>query len=311
MKIKFLLVTLGLCSIAGFGVDAQVVSDNKPKIAFTFDDGQTNDFPGYKLEEWNELLISHLQKHGLKAILFSSGANKTDEKGKYVLSSWNKAGHLIGNHTLTHPNFNSKNISLDDFKREFVANDSIIKQYSNFYPYFRFPYLKEGNTTEKVSGFREFMKKSGYKNGHVSIDASDWYIDSRLVKRLRENPKADVSGYRAYYKDHLMSRALYYDSLSTILTGRKISHIILLHHNLAAALFLRDLIQHFKENGWEVVDADVAYQDKIYQEKPSNVPAGESLVWALAKQSGKFEGVLRYPAEDVIYEKPIMDKLGL
>jgi len=82
MKIKFLLVTLGLCSIAGFGVDAQIVSNNKPKIAFTFDDGQTNDFPGYKLEEWNELLISHLQKHGLKAILFSSGANKTDEKGK-------------------------------------------------------------------------------------------------------------------------------------------------------------------------------------------------------------------------------------
>jgi hypothetical protein len=59
------------------------------------------------------------------------------------------------------------------------------------------------------------------------------------------------------------------------------------------------------------MDADKAYEDKIYKEEPKNVPAGESLIWALAKQSGKFEKQLRYPAEDGEYEKPFMDKLGL
>ena len=87
--------------------------------------------------------------------------------------------------------------------------------------------------------------------------------------------------------------------------------MILLHHNLAAALFLGDLIQHFKDKGWEVIDADKAYKDMVYDEVPDNVPAGESLIWALAKKSGKFEKVLRYPAEDGEYEKPFMDKLGL
>ncbi|MBK9488778.1 MAG: hypothetical protein IPO07_08265 [Haliscomenobacter sp.] len=67
----------------------------------------------------------------------------------------------------------------------------------------------------------------------------------------------------------------------------------------------------FKANGWEVIDADKAYADKIYNEVPGTIPAGESLIWALAKQSGKFEKVLRYPAEDGEYEKPLMDKLGL
>jgi len=86
---------------------------------------------------------------------------------------------------------------------------------------------------------------------------------------------------------------------------------MLLHHNLAAALFLDDLIQHFKDNGWEVIDADIAYKDKIYNKLPTNIPAGESLIWALARQSGRFEKVLRYPAEDGGYEKPFMDKLGL
>ncbi|WP_337043843.1 polysaccharide deacetylase family protein [Emticicia sp. 17c] len=283
----------------------------KPRVAFTFDDGQTNDIGTYKLEDWNERLLSHLKKHQLKAILFSSGANKTTPRGKYVLSSWNNAGHLIANHTFTHPSFSSKNVTLEGFKKELLQNDSIIKAYSNYTRYFRFPYLKEGNTPEKIDGFRAFMQQQGYKNGHVTIDASDWYINNRLIARLTQNPKADISGFREYYKNHLLNRATFYDSLAYALSGRRISHVILLHHNLAAALFLDDLVQHFKANGWEVMAADKAYQDKIYDEVPRNIPAGESLIWALAKQSGRFEKILRYPAEDGEYEKPAMDKLGL
>lgn len=65
----------------------------------------------------------------------------------------------------------------------------------------------------------------------------------------------------------------------------------------------------FKEKGWEVISADEAYKDKIFKEQPDY--AGESLVWALAKQSGKFKNILRYPAEDSRYEKDKMDELGL
>ena len=285
--------------------------EDKPKISFTFDDGSTSDFGAYPLETWNQLLLDNLKKHNLKAIFFSAGNNKATKRGQYVLSSWNASGHFIANHTFSHPNFNNNAITLERFKRELVRNDSIIHAYSNFYPYFRFPYLKEGNTPEKVEGFRQFLKEKGYKNGHVTIDASDWYIDSRLVKRLKENPKADVSGFKNYYKEHFLNRASFYDSLAYQLTNRRINHVILLHHNLAAALFLDDLIKHFKDNGWEVMDADKAYADKIYNEVPDTVPAGESLIWALAKKSGKFEKVLRYPAEDGDYEKALMDKLGL
>jgi peptidoglycan/xylan/chitin deacetylase (PgdA/CDA1 family) len=289
----------------------QVNQEVRPKISFTFDDGQVNNIGEYKLEVWNQMLLDNLKKHHLKSILFSFGRNKTREKGQYVLSSWNNAGHLIGNHTVTHPNFNSETISLDAFKNELIKNDAIIKSYSNYYPYFRFPYLKEGNTKEKVEGFRAFMLQKGYKNGHVSIDASDWYIDDRLIKRLKENPNADISGYKEYYKRHLIDRATFYDSLAFQLTNRRINHVLLLHHNLAAALFLDDLVKYFQENGWEVIDADKAYKDEIYNEVPKNIPAGESLIWALAKQSGKFEKVLRYPAEDGEYEKLSMDNLGL
>jgi peptidoglycan/xylan/chitin deacetylase (PgdA/CDA1 family) len=290
---------------------AQTEQNVKPKVSFTFDDGSISDFGNYKLETWNQRLLDNLKKHNLKAILFSSGQNKSTKKGKYVLSSWNNSGHLIANHTFSHLNFNNNAVTLERFKRELIQNDAIINKYSNYYPYFRFPYLKEGNSEEKVIGFRQFLKGKGYKNGHVTIDASDWYIDSRLIKRLKENPAADISGFRDYYKEHLLNRALFYDSVAYQLTGRRINHVILLHHNLAAALFLDDLIKYFKDNGWEVMAADKAYEDKIYNEVPDTIPAGESLIWALAKATGRFEKVLRYPAEDGEYEKLFMDKLGL
>ena len=313
-KILILLLTamaFGMTNSFGPLRKAQPGEPLKPKIAFTFDDGSIDDFGAYKLETWNQRLLDQLKKNKVKTILFSAGANKSSPKGKYVLSSWNNAGHLIANHSFSHVNFSSENTSLEDFKLELSKNDRIIKPYSNYAPYFRFPYLKEGDTKEKVEGFRAFMKQKGYKNGYVTIDASDWYIDARLVKRLEENPKADLSGFKNYYKNHLFNRALYYDSLAYQLTNRRINHVLLLHHNLAAALFLDDLITYFKNKGWDVIDADQAYKDIIYDEVPTPIPAGESLIWALAKQSGRFDKGLRYPAEDGEYEKPMMDKLGL
>jgi peptidoglycan-N-acetylglucosamine deacetylase len=281
------------------------------RIAFTFDDPNTTDMPGYSLAVWNQSLLDALHKHQLKAVLFVTGMRIQEKKGMDLLNEWNRQGHRISNHTYSHLNYNSNDNTPEQFESELLRNHAIIKKYSNFYPYLRFPYLKEGNTRGKTDSLRKILDKYGYKNGHVTIDASDWYVNSRLVQRLRKDPKADISGFKSFYIEHLFDRALYYDSLASILTNRKISHVILLHHNLAAALFLDDLIQHFKDKGWDLVDADKAYLDPVYKQMPDYIPAGESLIWALAKQSGQFEKSLRYPGEDGEYEKMKMDRLGL
>ena len=283
----------------------------QPTVSFTFDDGVTGAMPGYTFEQWNKLLLDHLDAENVKAVFFVTGSNKRDAKGQFLLKSWSDRGHKIGNHTFSHPNYGSKNVTFEKFKAEFLATDSIINKFDNYIPFFRFPYLKEGDTKEKVTLFRTLMKEHNYRNGHVTIDASDWYIDSRLRSRLRENPQADINSFKQFYLEHLFSRAVYYEELAFKLTGRHIKHTLLLHHNLAAALFLGDLIKFFKEKGWNVINAHDAFDDEIFRTNPSNVPAGESLVWALAKESGKFESILRYPAEDSKYEKDRMDQLGL
>ena len=228
-----------------------------------------------------------------------------------MLSSWSNAGHKIGNHTYSHPYYNSKKVSLETFKAELLKNDSVIRDYSNYYRCFRYPFLKEGNTIVKRDGFRQFLREQNYSIGYVTIDASDWYINSRLIKLLREKPKTDISGFRDFYIQHIYERALFYDDLATKLTGRKIKHNLLLHHNLTSALFLDDLIEFFKTKGWKIMDADEAFKDKIYSSEPDILPAGESLIWALAKESGKYDHMLRYPGEDSKYEKSKMDSLDL
>ena len=88
---------------------------------------------------------------------------------------------------------NDKQLSIDDFKVELLKTDSIIRSYDNFIPLFRFPYLKEGNTEEKIFGIRNVLKKHGYKNGYVTIDASDWYINRRLLRKQKKEGETETS----------------------------------------------------------------------------------------------------------------------
>lgn len=283
----------------------------QPSISFTFDDGITTNMPGYQFEIWNKMILDHLDDAGVKAIFFVKGSNKTEAKGQFLLNSWNDRGQKIANHTFSHPDYSDKDETFEKFRNELLRNDSIINKLSNYIKLFRFPYLKEGDTREKVDQFRTFMKEQGYRNGSVTIDASDWYINGRLLERLKENPKADIEGYRAFYLEHLYNRAIFYEDLAVQISGRHIHHIMLLHHNLTSALFLGDLIKKFRDKGWKVIDAEDAYKDDIFKSEPKYIPAGESLIWALAKETGKYDSILRYPGEDGDYEKDRMDKLGL
>jgi peptidoglycan/xylan/chitin deacetylase (PgdA/CDA1 family) len=280
---------------------------NSQSIAFTFDDGPIMaDKTGLSAAERNAAILGQLAEAHLKSILFVSRTD-TDKKRNDLIREWGKGGHQIGNHTATHPNF--EEVGLHDFEQELLTCDKAIRNMPGFTQRFRFPYLKEGNTAEKRDGFRAFLDLTEYKTGPVSVDASDWYYSQRLSARLKKNPNANRLSYRDAYLRHLYDRAQYYDGLSRTVLGRSVAHVLLLHHNLINALFLKDVIQMFRDKGWTIIDSETAFQDPVYAMRPDILPAGESILWALAKQKG-IPG-LRYPGEDDVYEKPILDRLHL
>ncbi len=280
------------------------------EVAITIDDPNVETKPLFNAQDRDHKILTALKNNGnLKAVLFVCGMRIDNPLGKILLQDWNNAGHILGNHTYSHLSFNS--ITEKQLEADTRKNENLISSYSNFHKIFRFPFLKEGETTAQRDAFRDFLQKENYSNGRVTIDASDWYISERLEQRLTTNPNADISGFRKYYLDHIWSRSQYYDNLAKQVLGRSPKHVLLIHHNLLNALFLGDLIQMFKQKGWHVIDADTAFADPIYKLQPDIVPAGESLIWALAKQTGRYNNKLRYPGEDAVYEKDSMDKLGL
>ncbi|HVF50782.1 MAG TPA: polysaccharide deacetylase family protein [Pyrinomonadaceae bacterium] len=298
------LVALGIGKASPLSFAAK-----RPQVAVTLDDFVVFDTPLLSKTARNEALLAALRKHKLQAAMFVAGRYVDKESNMDLVRRWDAEGHMIANHTYSHSHY--PDADFQKFTADILRNEALLKPLPRFRKFLRFPYLKEGDTAQQRDRIRAFMRQHGYRNGHVTIDASDWYVDERLRQRLKENERADIKPYRDFYLSHIWERAAYYEDLSQKVLGRSVKHTLLLHHNLLNGLFLGDVLQMFRDKGWQLLNAEEAYTDPVFSRSPNIAPAGESLVWALAKETGKFEKSLRYPAEDGTYEKPKMDALGL
>lgn len=280
-----------------------------PQVAITIDDFGWKEIPDPWRSRGCDTLLEALGKQGLQAAGFVAGKRVDSPDGLTIVKRWRDAGHSIGNHTYSHQGIDA--MGLGAFEEDAIRNEQLLGPLLTAPKLFRFPMLKEGGTVAIRDGMRGFLKQHGYRNGAVTIDASDWYYSARLSERLAREPGFEWTRYREPYLEHIAGRARYYDQLATELLGRKISHTLLIHYNLINVLFLGDLLAQFRAMGWRLVDASAAFADPVFQRNPDTLPAGESLIWALAKESGRYDKTLRYPGEDDVYEKPLMDALKL
>jgi hypothetical protein len=303
-------------ALIGMGMPSSLLSDDDkittPQLAITIDDPNCYKSPLMSPDEKNEAILAALRNHSnLMAVLFVCGHRVDNPAGKKLLKRWNDAGHILGNHSYSHHYFHSDKIDIETFMEDILKCEKIIKDFSQFKKLFRFPYLKEGNTHEKRDGIRAFLKENGYKHGYATIDASDWYVEDRMKKRLKQNPNADLEPYKKFYLEHMWERANYYNDLAIAVVKKPVRHTLLIHHSLLNALFLDDLLDMFEKKGWQLVDAALAFEDTVFSTLPDILPAGESIIWALAQETGRYDDKLRYPGEDSHYEKEKMDRLGL
>src|SRR4051812_36524795 len=281
-----------------------------PQFSITMDDFNWRNAVHLTAEQRNQAILKTLADHKTKAALFVVGRNADEQQGMSLLRPWDTAGHVIGNHTYSHRSLNS-DFTAAEFEQDIARAETILIGLKQFRKLFRYPMLKEGNTAMKRDHVRAFLKQKGYRIGHVTIDNSDWIIEQRLSARLQKDPNSDTKPYRDFYLEHMWDRAQYYDALAKKVLGRPVKHTILMHFNLLNGLFLGDLIEMFRSLGWQLIDAEDAFTDAVFRAEPKTVPAGESIVWALAKEKGTIAKSLRYPAEDGDYEIARMNKLGL
>ena len=176
-----------------------LAKDSPPKVAITMDDFNWRIIPASA--EPNKAILGALAKRNLRAALFIIADNVEDPAGQKLARAWCDAGHIIGNHTYSHPAITT--VSAKEFIGNIARAETILQDLPTYRKLFRFPALKEGETRAKRDAVRTWLAQHGYRIGHVTIDTSDWYYDQRLRAKLKEDPKFDVQRYRDVYLEHM------------------------------------------------------------------------------------------------------------
>ncbi|MEL6871175.1 MAG: polysaccharide deacetylase family protein, partial [Pseudomonadota bacterium] len=203
--------------------------------------------------------------------------------GAQRIERYAAAGHLIANHSHTHTWAHKQPV--DDYLGDIDIAEQRLKRFDNRRPWYRFPYLDEGRSEEKVITLQKALRERGLQNAYVTIDNYDWYVDAQLQQALHEGRAVDYEALGKFYVRMLLYAAEYYDSIAVQMSGESPVHVLLLHENDIAALYADDLVIALRAAGWTIVSPDVAYDAPLPE--PKSVHTGQGRVVALAADAGR------------------------
>lgn len=267
---------------------------NIKEIAFTFDDSPRFARGHFDGPTRAKNLIEELYRHDLHGVVFFSNpsfAGKVlNEEGQARLKAYSNAGHIIANHTYAHANINE--VDIEEYLHGIKLADDILKQYPTFKKWFRFPYLREGNTFEKRDAVRKYLKELGYINGYVTVDTYDWYMEVLFQKAIKDTAisglKIDMDKLRDFYVSTLVSNIEFADQRAQHYLGRSPKHVLLLHETDLSALFAGDLADAIRKKGWKIISTEEAYTDDITNfEMQAVYPWNPGRIGEIALENGK------------------------
>jgi peptidoglycan/xylan/chitin deacetylase (PgdA/CDA1 family) len=278
------------------------------KIALTFDDAPRRDGAYYTGIQRTDTLIQRLKDAGAAQVAFFCVSGNIDHDGHFRLLKYIDAGHIIANHTHSHQFL--RNIGYEGYIQDIKISDSILSRYNNFKKWFRFPFLQEGRDIPERDNIRTELKNLGYVNGYVTVDNYDWYIESLFQKALKEKKKIDYDKLKDFYIEHIWNSIKFYDDIALKTIGRSANHVLLLHENDLAALFIDDLVSYIRQQGGEIITVDEAYTDPIFNIEPETLVLYQGRVAAIAKDMGYSEKLYQ-ESEDEEWLDKYFDSYGI
>jgi len=267
------------------------ISVHSQDIAITFDDAPRPDSMLFSGEERTRKLIENLQKYHVPGVVFFVTTNNITEKSKKRIESYTQAGFHLGNHS--HSHFSAHREDVNTYMSDITVAHNKLKDFDNLVPFYRYPYLKEGKNRETRDRIRQHLTEMNYRNGYVTVDNYDWYMDSLLQQALAKGKNVNYDALKNAYIEILWESILFYDDIAKKSLGRSPKHVLLLHENDMAALFIGDLIEHIRKQGWNIISPQNAYQDPIGFTVPDVLFNGQGRVSAIAKSIGWDEALLR------------------
>jgi lysophospholipase L1-like esterase len=240
-----------------------------PKIAITFDDLPAHGpLPSSetRIEVISRIIAALREAKTPPAYGFVNGAGIELEPGNAaVLQAWRSAGNLLASHTWSHMNLNQH--SLEEFEQDVGRDEPALANLmkNEDWHWFRYPFLAEGDTLEKTRGFREFLRKHGYKIAAVTMSFGDYLWNEPYARCKAQNNPAAITALGNSYLDAARESIDDYRSISHTLYGRDIPYVLLMHIGAFDAEMLPELLQLYRDRGFEFVTLEEAERDQFYR----------------------------------------------
>jgi peptidoglycan-N-acetylglucosamine deacetylase len=248
---------------------AQPPSQNAKRIAFSIDDLPRGPGAFLDLKQRPQIFIDAMKAGGIKqAVFFANPARVSPiNEGTKTAAMYAAAGHLLANHTANHIPLSSA--SAASFLADVDLAETWLKQQRNYRPWIRYPQLDEGGKDlAKRDAVRAGLKQRGIRNGYVTADGWDWFMESRTLAAKRAGKPMDQNGLRNLFVETHVQSAEFSHTLSKRLFGRAPVQMMLLHETDLAAMYIDDLANALRAKGWEIVSADSVYTDPIAAMEP-------------------------------------------
>jgi peptidoglycan-N-acetylglucosamine deacetylase len=255
------------------------------RIAISFDDSPRGPGAFLNVDNRPQMLIAQLKAAGVKQAAFFINPGRIDESNGFAanMDDYTKAGHVLANHTNTHPRLSS--ISAERFLADIDDAEKWLKPHPGYRPWFRFPELDEGGRDKvKRDAVRAGLKARGLRYGYVTADGWDWKLDSLADRAFASKQAVDVDALRNLYIETHVESANFADRLGRKALGRAPAQMLLLHDTDLAALYLDDLIAALRKDGWKIITADEAYKDPMRKIEPDLADTNGTILQMIARE---------------------------
>lgn len=297
--VQSLLITASFIAVL-----SEALASPTKRIALTLDDAPRGDGPMYSGAQRAGVLLESLKSVEAGPVAFfvtTKHLEKNDNRKR--VERYANAGNLIANHTHSHPWLSR--VDTDEYIAGIDKAEVLLNGFDNRRPWFRFPYLDEGSTHEKRDQVRESLAQRNLINGYVTVDNYDWYIEGKWQEAVKQGKSVDMDALRSVYLTVMLSAVDFFDELAQNTLEHSPAHVLLMHENDLAAIFIDDLITELRSKGWEIISPDEAYRDPIAKTLPKTLMANQGLVAALAVEAGTKPQALSHLA----IEEKLIDEL--
>ena len=218
------------------------------KIFLSFDDAPRKSSAYQSGTDRTNALIKALKDADVPQVaFFCTTRHLEQDSGPERLAAYAKAGHLLGNHTHSHRHF--RDMGTEGYIKDIGIAHEKLKDLDGFYKRFRYPFLNGGRNLEEQTAVRKAIADLNYEHGYVTVDNYDWYMEALFNRAIRDGRTVNMEALKQAYIDILWQCITFYDELAKKTLGGSPKHVLLLHENDLAALFIDDLVAHIRAQG--------------------------------------------------------------